>query len=275
MREWPYTIRPQGVEIRPDADGLYVAFHSEPPYRPEQAGRFAQSFSRAFDTEVEIGVVEGEHRYASIKGLDMTQEKRVRTVMDALHIVHVVHADDIEECPDICLALDWHMDPNSGSSPTSATKIGQLRNSAKREIPDRNAAVTLANTMYKVIRAHCEMKNVKYIASPPSSIEFAGWLAHTLGYWMNVLVLDTEENGMISSQQDAFNQGEKFEKLCERRKDTISIQADALSGSVLIVDDLYGSGGTIREITRQCRTLGAERILAMPVTKSLNTHHRA
>ena len=272
MRAWPYTIRPQGLEVRPEADGVYVAFRSEAPYRSEQAWRFQQSFSRAFDTEVEVGLVEGEQRYASIRGLDMTQEKRVHTVMNALHIVHT---DDSEECPDICLALDWHMDPKSGSPPTNATKIGQLRNLAKRETPERNAAITLANAMYDVIQAHNEMRSVKYITAPPSSIDFATWLAHTLGYWMGLSVLETEDVGKAVSQQDAFSQGEKFEELCERRMGTITVRADTLPGSVLIVDDLYGSGGTIREITRQCRALGAERILALPVTKSLNTHHRA
>lgn len=271
MRREPYTIRPQDIEVRPEAAGIYVTFRSEAPYRPEHAWRFAQAFSRAFDTEVEIGL-EDEQRYASIKGLDMTHAARVRTVMNALHIVHT---DDSEECPDTCLALDWHMAPESGSPVTSATKIGQLRNLAKQNTPNPKASVTLADKMYAVIQAHHEMSNANYVTYSPSNIAFSNWLAQTLGYWMSIPVLTTEDTREISSQRAASDAGMSFEELCERRKDTIRVRANDLSGSVLIVDDLYRSGGTIREITRQCRALGAECILALPVTKSLTDHHRA
>ena len=86
---------------------------------------------------------------------------------------------------------------------------------------------------------------------------------------MNIPVLRAENIGEISSQREASDSGMQFEELCERRQDTILVQATDLGGSVLIIDDIYGSGGTIRALTSHLRALDAERILALTVTKTL------
>ena len=77
--------------------------------------------------------------------------------------------------------------------------------------------------------------------------------------------------GNVSSQYLAGDLS--FEDLLERRKDTITVDAQRLSAPVLIVDDIHGSGGTIREITRRLRAIGAEQVFALTVTKTLR-HHR-
>ena len=207
-----------------------------------------------------------------IGGLGTEQEERVRTVLSAVHIFHTDGDMDRDECPDACLALDWHTDPESGSPPNTLTEIGQSRNRAKWG-PNLDAAIDMAKRMQTVVQAHSAMSEACYIAAPPSTAGFAAWLAHTLGYCMNIPVISSKNIGEFSSQRDASAEGVDFDELCKRRQGTILVWTLELSGSVLIIDDLYYSGGTIRELTRQCRALGAERILALTVTKSLK-HHR-
>ena len=267
MREWPYVIRPQDIKVRPDADGLYVAFRSEPPYRDELAWQFKQAFGCAFDTEVKIGAIgfEGEQRYASLKGLGLPQEERVRTLMNALHVVHT----DGDECPDLCLALDWQKEPDDRYTRTAT---GEVEYQAKWR-DDPVATARIAGMLYRIVRSHGALSTVNQIVAPPSTRALAGRLAERLGERLDIPALETRKEGTAPGQKIS---GERdFDALCERQVGTIKVQATDLAGSVLIVDDLYYSGGTIRELTRQCRALSAERILALTVTKSLKYHHRA
>ena len=125
--------------------------------------------------------------------------------------------------------------------------------------------------LHTLVRAHGDLGGAARIIAPPSRYRLASQLVNGLGERLDIPVLKATKTKRIPSQSDSGAQD--FNALCERQVGTIEVRADALAGSVLIVDDLYGSGGTIRELTRQCRALGAERILALTVTKRLK-HHR-
>lgn len=266
MPQKPYGLKPQGVQILPEQGGLRVAFSSKVKRLQVDERMIEESFSCAFDGRTVQVQSDGQgHHALHIAGLDVEQEQRVKAVMSMVHVFHL----DGEACPDACLSLDWHMDPESGNPPSNATKIGRLRNSAKRARPDHEAANDVAEMTYDAVQAHSGLSNACSIVAPPSGFGFAAWLAQTLGYWMNIPVLRAENIGEISSQREASDSGVQFEELCQRRQDTILVQAPRLDGSVLIVDDLYGSGGTIRALTRRLRDLDAERILALTVTKTL------
>ena len=192
----------------------------------------------------------------------MEQEWRIRAVLSVAHIFHT----DGDECPDLCLALDWQMNPN----PWVRTGAGAIEHRAKW-IGDPAATRQAAWMLYRIVRLHGALNSANQVIAPPSSYALAGRLAERLGERLEILVLKTRKKTHAPGQ--STTEEREFHALCERQMGMIEVLAPAISGSVLIVDDLYGSGGTIRALTSRLRALGAERILALTATKSLK-HHR-
>ena len=258
----PFALKPKDVEISPGRDGIDVAFSTEyAKLHPEVHARLGGLLERAFGRrKIDIrSEGQGPHR-VHIAGLGANQAGQVSQVMDMLHLIHT----DGDDCPDVCMALGWQ------TSPEGQTKAGQFASLGKQEAdPDRIRFAV--NKLHTVILAHNELNASAHVVAPPSGSGFAGGLARGLGEKLGVPVLATAKAGGVSSQYWAGNL--PFEELCERRRGTITVRADGLSGGVLIVDDIFGSGGTLRELTRYLRSLGAERIFALTVTKNLR-HHR-
>ena len=262
MRQEPYVLKPRDIEVRPERGGLHVAFSSERPQLRVDAHMVEEALSRAFDGRtVRVRSSEQGRHHLHIGGLDVEQEERVRAVLGVAHLFHT----DGDECPDLCLALDWQVNPN----PWVRTEAGEIEYRAKW-IGDPAAARQAAWMLYRIVRLHAGMRAASHVIAPPSSHDFAGWLAGNLAKRLGVPKWGTVKARTMQGQRAS---GERdFQTLCERQMGAIEIQDNDLSGSVLIVDDLYYSGGTIREITRQCRALGAERILTLTVTKSRRHH---
>ena len=262
MRREPYVLKPKDIEVRPEQGGLHVAFSSEHPQLRVEARMVEDALSRAFDERVvRLRASEQGRHHLHIAGLDKEQEGRVRAVLSVAHIFHT----DGDECPDLCLALDWQMNPN----PWVRTEAGESEYRAKWD-GDPTAARQAAWMLYRIVRLHAEMRAASHVTAPPSSHAFAGWLAGDLAKRLGVPKRGTVKTRRIQGQ---IASGERdFDILCERQAGTIEVQARSLAGSVLVVDDLYSSGGTIRELTRQCRALGAKRIFALTVTKSRRHH---
>lgn len=262
----PYILKPRDIEVRPERGGLHVAFSSEHPQLRVEAHMVEDAFSRAFDERaVRLRASEQGRHHLHIAGLDMELERRVRTVLNAAHVFHT----DGDECPDLCLALDWQVEPLKEGG-FKRTRTGEIEHRAKwgRDTAAAREALWMLHTL---VRAHGDLGGAARIIAPPSRYRLASQLVNGLGERLDIPVLKAMKTTRIPSQSDSGAQD--FNALCERQVGTIEVRADALAGSVLIVDDLYYSGGTIREITRQCRALGAERILALTVTKS-RRHHR-
>ena len=245
---------------------LHVAFSSEHPQLRVEARMVEDALSRAFDGHaVRLQASEQGRHNLHIAGLDMEREPRARTVLNAAHIFHT----DGDECPDLCLALDWQVEPLKEGG-FKRTRTGEIEHRAKWE-RDSAAMREAMWMLHALVRAHRDLGRAARIVAPPSRYGLASRLANGLGERLDAPVLKATKTKRIPSQRDSGEQD--FDTCCERQVGTIEVQARSLFGSVLVVDDLYYSGGTIRELTRQCRALGAKRILALTVTKS-RRHHR-
>ena len=263
MRQEPYVLKPWDVEVSPEPGGLRVAFLSEKPQLRVDSYVLEDAISCAFDGRtVRVGESDQGRHNLHIAGLGMEQEGRIRAVLSVAHIFHT----DGYECPDLCLALDWQMNPN----PWVRTEAGEFEYRAKW-IGDPVATRQAAWMLYRIVRLHSALNSANQVIAPPSGYTLAGRLADRLGERLEIPVLEARKKKHAPGQSTS---GERdFHALCERQVGMIEVLAPAISGSVLIVDDLYGSGGTIRALTSRLRALGAERILALTVTKRLK-HHR-
>ena len=264
MRQEPYVLKPRDIEVRPERGGLRAAFSSEKPQLRINQQSLEWALSRAFDGRtVRVRSSEQGRHHLHIGGLDVEQEERVRTVLGVAHLFHT----DGDECPDLCLALDWQKKPED---PNTRTTTGEREYRAKWKGNTVSAAI-IAGMLYRIMRAHGALSRVNRVIAPPSSYALAGQLADRLGERLGIPRLEARKKTHAPGQSTS---GERdFHALCERQVGMIEVLAPAISGSVLIVDDLYGSGGTIRALTSRLRALGAERILALTVTKRLK-HHR-
>lgn len=264
MRQEPYVLKPRDIEVRPERGGLHVAFSSEKPQLRVNQQSLEWALSSAFDGhEVRVQPSEQGRHHLHIGELDVEQEERVRAVLGVAHLFHT----DGDECPDLCLALDWQKKPED---PNTRTTTGEIEYHAKWE-GDTFSTGKIAGMLYRIVRAHGALSRVNQIIASPSSYALAGQLADRLGERLGIPVLEARKKTHAPGQ--STTEERDFHALCERQVGMIEVLAPAISGSVLIVDDLYGSGGTIRALTSRLRALGAERILALTVTKSL-THHR-
>lgn len=261
MRREPYVLKPRDIEVRPERGGLSVAFSSEHPQLRVEARTVEDALSRAFDARmVRLRASEQGRHGLHIAGLDMEQERRARMVLSVAHIFHT----DGDECPDLCLALDWQVEPLKEGG-FKRTRTGEIEHRAKWG-RDASAVREAVWMLHALARAHGDLSAAACVVAPPSRYELASQLANGLGERLGIPMLKAMKTKGIPSQSDS---GERdFDALCERQMGTINVQADALSGNALIVDDLYYSGGTIRALTSALRMLGAERILALTVTKS-------
>lgn len=264
MRQEPYVLKPWDVEVSPEPGGLRVAFLSEKPQLRVDSYVLEDAISCAFDGRtVRVGESDQGRHSLHIAGLGMEQKGRVGTVLSVAHIFHT----DGYECPDLCLALDWQKQPED---PNTRTTTGEREYRAKWK-GDTVSASMIAGMLYRIMRAHGALSRANRVIAPPSSYALAGRLADRLGERLGIPVLEARKKTHAPGQSTS---GERdFHALCERQAGMIEVLAPVISGSVLIVDDLYGSGGTIRALTSRLRALGAERILALTVTKRLK-HHR-
>lgn len=222
------------------------------------------ALSRAFDGHaVRLRESEQERHRLHIAGLGLEQQGRVRAVLSVAHLFHT----DGDECPDLCLALDWQKKPEDRYT---RTPVGEIEKLAKWE-GDAFSTARIAGMLYRIVQMHGALSRVNQVIAPPSSYTLAGQLADRLGERLAIPVLEARKRTYAPGQ--STTEERDFHALCERQMGMIEVLAPAISGDVLIVDDLYGSGGTIRALTSRLRALGAERILALTVTKSL-THHR-
>ena len=226
------------------------------------------AISCAFDGRtVRVGESDQGRHSLHIAGLDMEQEWRVRAVLSVAHIFHQ-DGDEVDgdECPDLCLALDWQKQPED---PNTRTTTGEREYRAKWE-RDTFSTGKIAGMLYRVVQMHSALNSANQVIAPPSSYAFAGQLADRLGERLGIPVLEARKKTHAPGQSTS---GERdFHALCEQQVGMTEVLAPTISGSVLIVDDLYGSGGTIRALTSRLRALGAERILALTVTKSRRHH---
>lgn len=269
MRREPYVLKPWDVEVSPEPGGLHVEFSSEKPQLRVDSCVIEDAISCAFDGRtVRVGESDQGRHSLHIAGLDMEQEWRVRAVLSVAHIFHQDGDEaDGDECPDLCLALDWQKQPED---PNTRTTMGEIEYRAKWE-RDTFSASKIEGMLYRLVQMHSALNSANQVIAPPSSYELAGRLAERLGERLGILVLETRKKTHALGQ--STTEEREFHALCERQMGMIEVLAPSISGSVLIVDDLYGSGGTIRALTSRLRALGAERILALTVTKRLK-HHR-
>ena len=121
------------------------------------------------------------------------------------------------------------------------------------------------------IEHHLALRTLNSVLSAPksdvSTPDLAGsWVANIVDSrgWARVTAVKTRSTGR---PQKARQDNELEEDLLNRIAGSISVTGVEQGSRVLVVDDIIGSGGTIKEIGRALRESGASEVYALSVAK--------
>ncbi|MBI2913090.1 MAG: hypothetical protein HYY03_04140 [Chloroflexi bacterium] len=81
-----------------------------------------------------------------------------------------------------------------------------------------------------------------------------------------VTVMRTESRTQQKEITDD-NRRRGVEKRFENQRGSMRINQDLAGGAIVLIDDLYGSGGSMLECARAAREAGAGEVLGLAITK--------
>ena len=183
-----------------------------------------------------------------------------------------------------CITIDDGLDESHALAPHSVlsddgwnrTYVGNLVNRAKDyysnySYRDRDAASEICERVLEFFRWHPRYSDAGAVAPAPSSnpdVEenlprvIASVVSEELG--KRLLIPRRLEEIPPQKDYDEAESGISREKLQEG---TVGLDY-WLSGVIVVIDDLYESGGTLMEVGRACRNAGANAVLGLAITKN-------
>ena len=182
----------------------------------------------------------------------------------------VTIADSLDECH----ALSPHKVLSNEDWPR--TKVGDLVYRAKdyySELPfrDRDATHQICGLAIEFFQRHPRYSVAGAVAPAPSSNpdveENLPWvIASVVSEQLGKRLVTPRRLEEIPPQKgyDESVSSISREKLQEG---TVGVD-HGLSGTIVVIDDLYKSGGTLREVGRACRSAGASSVLGLAITKT-------
>jgi len=187
-----------------------------------------------------------------------------------------------------CITVDDSLDESHCLSPHnlppkeeggtwSHTRLGGLLYEVKdytrrRDVADRQAADKIATELESFVRKHPRYSATEYIVSAPSSSTRRGtdlplYLGRRLAEKLGKRMLQAERITAIPEQKDRVNQ-EDSKSAIDAQERTIVVRQQLSGFRCILLDDLYESGGTMLELARACREVGAGEVLGLAVTKN-------
>lgn len=147
-----------------------------------------------------------------------------------------------------------------------SSRLGEAVRRAKYE-NDEGAVISISGELIAFVRRHPRLKSVTTVTAPPRSTRAAPniplrW-AHSVADAVGASIVETRWRAQPTGA----------------RKNREEIIADSMSvespvhGSVLILDDIIGSGATLCELGQSLRGVGAQRVYGLCVAKDAKFTH--
>ena len=196
----------------------------------------------------------------------VTSEDHLRRTLDALKNKIIV---DLSPEVDQCYSLGPYsvFDDDGGRS---NSLWGQPLYRAKY-LRDVSSSTALLDALKQFIQKNEMLEMVDCIVSAPKSDLSTPDLA---GSWAEQIAVDRSWQRLTAYKTRAPNRPQKMrsdteteEDLVNRVADSIKVEGVAQGSNVLVLDDIIGSGGTIKEIGRALRESGAAIIAGLSVAK--------
>ena len=185
----------------------------------------------------------------------------------------VTISDDADESHALCLHKLPHPTDGPNGPEFKWTRIGDLVHQAKSYGPttgSKPAALELGKEMECWIRSHPRYRAADVIIPAPAGnpnkafdlpLYIAEYLSTNLSY-----VLGVCKKTHSVSQQKYLEQNPEI--LRENVHGKFMVATPVRDKSVIILDDLYGSGATLDELARACKAADAKTVLSFTATKN-------
>ncbi len=185
---------------------------------------------------------------------------------------HIAIDDSLDESH----ALAPHSLPPEGEE-WNRTSMGKLVKKAKSyygeaAYKDKQAAKEICMLLLNFINSHPRYRRADILVPAPSSNPAR---TKTLSLALSKAISKRLEKRLVTPvrlkpipPQKDYEEGTSGVPRSEVQKGTVDI-AESMQGShAIIIDDLYDSGETLKEVARACREAGAMSVLGLTVTKN-------
>lgn len=182
-------------------------------------------------------------------------------------------SDDADESH----ALYLHILPHPTEDPYvprwQRTRIGNLVNEAKSYGPttgNKAAAMELSERMEYWIIRHPRYRSADVIISaPPGNPNKAFDLPRFIATHLSkALEFHLEACKIVHAVQQQKSLPQDIESLRSNVSGNFKIAVSLRGKDVIVIDDIYQSGETLRELTRACREAGAKSVLSLAASKT-------
>ena len=203
---------------------------------------------------------------------DSEMQGRLDSFLDLLGRCITI-ADDLDESH----ALSPHMlppDDGDEANQWKRTRTGELVNQAKdyqasNVFKDGEATSSISAQVMEFLSTHPQYLRAGIVVPAPSSNPAIGrnlpW-AIAREVTLEKRLVAPRRLRLIPPQK-GYNEAESGVSREELQEGTVQVD-EALSGTVVVIDDLYESGGTLMEVARACRKAGANSVLGLTITKN-------
>ena len=258
----PLALWMREPEIRVRRDAVRITFSTE-------NGRVTESeVAAVFEAALGLEVLVTRSELHSFLVLVRTTEPAavVRSAEPFVQALPLVHPDDSPFWPDVSVALGWQTVPGT----EFRGDIGNLEYLAKWK-GNQDASRKLGALLSDLAERHETLNRAQAVYAVPSSRGLAQLLARDVANRLRVPTIVGRKAPDAVKQQDS---DEEFDDAQSRIRGRLQVPKVS-QGRVLIVDDLYGKGITIAEVTRCLRAQGVHHVSSLTATKTARFHRQA
>lgn len=185
----------------------------------------------------------------------------------------VTISDDADESHAIYLHDLPHPVAESDQPDWQRTRMGKMVRKAKSYSPttgSKPAARELAEKYSFWLERHPRyLTATAVIAAPPGNMDktfdLPEFVAQELSIHFGLKLVSTTKVRATLPQKDV---GDDLTALASNVEGSYAVNQDLHGMTVLVIDDIYRSGSTLKELTRACREAGAETVLSLSATKT-------
>ncbi len=179
----------------------------------------------------------------------------------------------IDDSLDECHALSPHSLPSDDG--WNRTRVGNLVHRAKdyysnSSYRDRDATDEICGRVLDFFSRHPRYGAADTVVPAPSSNPE---VQENLPWVIASFVCEVLDNQLVIPRRLKLIPAQKgYDEIAsgisreELQEGTVEVD-EILSGAVVVIDDLYGSGGTLTEVARACRSSSAASVLGLAITK--------
>ena len=157
------------------------------------------------------------------------------------------------------------------------TNMGKLVNRAKDYYGesawrDTKATLEICDHIVEFIQTHPRYNSANAIAPAPSSnpgktLTLPGAVARAVSKHLSKQLFVPRRARAIPSQKD-YDDAEAEGSREDLQAESVVVDESLEGMTIVAIDDLYESGGTLNEVARACRDAGARAVLGLAMTKT-------